>query len=148
MLGALVVEITEHEPVDDYAAMVELLRPWRQAGLRLAIDDTGAGHASLRHVLLLEPDIVKLDRELVTAVQDDRTRADLVAALAAFADRSGRELVAEGVETAAELACLTGLGVHLVQGYHLARPLPEVVTQLGMLPLPLPRDGHAVPAMS
>ncbi|MCU1693817.1 MAG: diguanylate cyclase/phosphodiesterase with sensor [Frankiales bacterium] len=147
LLGALVVEITEHEAVDDYDALNRLLAPWRAAGLRLAIDDTGAGHSSLRHVLLLEPDIIKLDRELITAVEDDPTRADLVASLVAFADRSGRMLVAEGVETSSELACLTGLGVHLVQGFYLARPLPELVTRIGLptlraLRLPAPRSAR------
>ncbi|MCW2777136.1 MAG: diguanylate cyclase/phosphodiesterase with sensor [Frankiales bacterium] len=146
LLGSLVVEITEHEAVEDYDALNRLLAPWRDAGLRLAVDDTGAGHSSLRHVLLLEPDIIKLDRELVTAVETDATRADLIASLVAFADRSGRALVAEGVETAAELACLTRLGVHLVQGFHLARPQVDVVTRIPAFAVPAPRSGsvHAV----
>ncbi len=151
LLGALVVEITEHDAVDDYDALNRLLGPWRQDGLRIAIDDTGAGHASLRHVLLLEPDIIKLDRELVTSIESDPARADLVASLVAFADRGGRQIVAEGVETSSELACLTGLGVHLVQGYYLARPLPELVTEIDLpvlraLRLPAPRSGQAVSA--
>ncbi len=143
LLPALVVEITEHEAVHDYDALNRLLAPWRSAGMRLAVDDTGAGHSSLRHVLLLEPDVIKLDRELVTAVEGDRTRADLIASLVAFADRSGRALVAEGVETAAELACLTRLGVHLVQGFHLARPAAELVLEIeraAPLRLPAPRS--------
>ncbi|MCW2607883.1 MAG: diguanylate cyclase/phosphodiesterase with sensor [Frankiales bacterium] len=149
MLESLVVEITEHEAVHDYDALNRLLAPWRAAGLRLAVDDTGAGHSSLRHVLLLEPDVIKLDRELVTAVQDDRTRADLIASLVAFADRSGRALVAEGVETAAELACLTRLGVHLVQGFHLARPTAELVLEVAPpapVQLPAPRLPRAAAA--
>jgi EAL domain-containing protein (putative c-di-GMP-specific phosphodiesterase class I) len=121
-LACLVVELTEHEAVSDYDAVEVALRPWRAGGLRLSIDDTGAGHSSLTHVLRLQPDVVKLDRLLITELDHDPVRRSLVKALTAFCGEVGIDLIAEGVENAAELACLTELGVPFAQGYHLGRP--------------------------
>ncbi len=129
-LGRVVVEITEHVPVDDYSALRAALAPLRAAGLRVAVDDTGAGYASMRHVLALVPDLLKLDVSLVRDLDGHPPQRALVAAMAAFAASTGARTVAEGVETAAELAVLRELGVDLAQGYHLARP--------GPLPAPAP----------
>lgn len=123
-LHRVVVEITEHEAVEDYQAVREVLGPLRARGLRLAVDDAGAGFASMRHVLALHPDYIKLDLSLVRGVDGDPARQALTAALVAFAASTGAQVVAEGIETAAELACLRRLGVELGQGYHLARPAP------------------------
>lgn len=121
-LRHLVIELTEHEAVSDYASVDIALRPWRERGLRLAIDDTGAGHSSLTHVLRLQPDVVKLDRLLITELDHDPVRRSLVKALTGFCGEVGILLIAEGVENAAELACLQELGVPYAQGYHLGRP--------------------------
>lgn len=123
LLRRLVLELTEHQQVADYTALDRALAPWRRAGLRLSIDDTGAGYSTLAHVLRLRPDVIKLDRHLVTEVDSDPIRRGLVASLQGFCAGSGIALIAEGVETAAEARALAAAGVRLGQGYHLGRPL-------------------------
>lgn len=124
-VNRLVVEVTEHQPVVDYDALAAALAPWRAEGLRLAIDDAGAGFASLRHVLMCAPDLVKLDMTLVRGVDTDPVRRALMSAVLVFADGQGIKVVAEGVETEGERATLVDLGVPLLQGYLLGRPLPS-----------------------
>lgn len=123
-LEGIVVEITEHAPVADYDALERALRPFRTSGARVAVDDSGAGFASLRHIVRLAPDIIKLDVTLIRGIHADRTRRALAAALISFARETGAVTVAEGVETQDELDALSGLGVTQGQGYHLARPVP------------------------
>jgi EAL domain-containing protein (putative c-di-GMP-specific phosphodiesterase class I) len=118
----VVVEITEHEVVPDYAAVRAALAPYRAAGLALAIDDAGAGYASFRHILRLQPDFIKVDISLVRDIDQDPVRAALVESLATFARTAGAQLVAEGVETQAELDTLAGLGVTHGQGYLYGKP--------------------------
>lgn len=118
----LVLELTEHIPVEDYAPVLRALAPLRDIGVRLAVDDTGAGYASLRHILSLDPDLIKLDISLVRDIETDPVRRALVSALVAFARETGFKVIAEGVETAKELAVLGTLGVRWAQGFHLARP--------------------------
>ena len=120
----LVIELTEQEAVDDYEALRRDLAPWLSRGVRIAIDDTGAGYSSLRHVIELTPDFLKLDRELVRDLDNDRNRRALVSAVAAFASEVGTSVIAEGVETGTELGVLRDAEVDLVQGYLLARPGP------------------------
>ena len=119
----VVLEITEHSLVDDYALLNERLAPLRDAGVRIAVDDAGAGYASMRHVLAIHPDIIKLDLSLTRGIDHDSPRRALAAALIEFARQTQSHVVAEGVETASELEALQALGVDDVQGYHLARPL-------------------------
>ncbi|WP_432484506.1 sensor domain-containing phosphodiesterase [Kineococcus esterisolvens] len=126
-LDRVVVEITEHAAIDDYAGLLAALAPLRAAGLRVAVDDTGAGYASLRHVLAILPDFVKLDISLVRGLDGDRSRRALAAGLVTFAEATEAAIIAEGIETAEELAVLQALGVSHGQGYHLARPAPLVV---------------------
>jgi diguanylate cyclase (GGDEF)-like protein len=123
-LRSIVIEVTEHEAVDDYDALNEVLRPWREAGMRVAVDDAGAGFASMRHVLTLVPDFIKLDISLVRGIDTDPAKRALAGALAAFAQKIGSSVIAEGIETAAELHCLRGLKVEFGQGYHLSLPGP------------------------
>lgn len=120
----VVVEITEHEAVDDYDELSLALEELRTRGVRVAIDDAGAGFASLRHTLLLAPDIVKVDISLTRAIDQDRGRRALASALISFADEMGMAIVAEGIETEAELRTLRDLGVAFGQGYFLAEPGP------------------------
>jgi EAL domain-containing protein (putative c-di-GMP-specific phosphodiesterase class I)/putative methionine-R-sulfoxide reductase with GAF domain len=120
----LVVEITEQEAVGDYDQLRLALGPWLSRGIRVAIDDTGAGYSSLRHVIELLPDFLKLDRELVRSLDSDRSRRALVSAMSAFAGEVGTSVIAEGVETEAELEVLRDAEVDLVQGYLLSRPAP------------------------
>lgn len=120
----VVIEVTEHAPVDDYETLNEALAGLRAIGCRLAIDDAGAGFASLRHILRLAPDIIKLDITLTRGLDSDRARRALATALISFANEIGATLVAEGVETQAEVDALRALGVGLGQGYFFARPGP------------------------
>jgi EAL domain-containing protein (putative c-di-GMP-specific phosphodiesterase class I) len=120
----LVFELTEHEEVVDYGPIRDRMQPLLRAGARIAVDDTGAGFASLRHILLLQPQIIKLDRSLTHGVDHDPARRALAASLVSFAHDIGSELIAEGVETLEELATLERLGAHWAQGFHIARPEP------------------------
>jgi EAL domain-containing protein (putative c-di-GMP-specific phosphodiesterase class I) len=120
----LAVELTEHSPVEDYDALRGALSALRQAGIRLTVDDAGAGYASLRHVLLLRPDTIKLDIALVTGVHTDPAKQALVTAMVGFAAAMDARLVAEGVEDTAEAALLRSLGVHQGQGHLFGRPAP------------------------
>lgn len=119
----IVLEITEHAHIEDYDSFIETLRPLRAQGVRLAIDDAGAGYSSLRHILQLTPDLIKLDRALIEGIGIDPSRRAMVAALLTFAHETAADIVAEGVETASELAMLRKLGIDLVQGYHMGRPV-------------------------
>ncbi len=120
----LVLEITEHAPVDDYEDLGSALAPMRDRGMRLAIDDTCSGFASLRHVLHLRPDLIKLDITLTRGIETDTARRLLVEAIAGFAPSVGAEVLAEGIESAEQLRVLRDAGVRLGQGYHLGRPGP------------------------
>ncbi len=118
------VELTEHEPVADYTPLLKAIRPLREVGMKLAIDDAGAGYSSMRHVLTLQPDIVKLDVSLTRDIDKDPVREAMAAALGEFARRTNTVVVAEGVETTAELETLRHVGIAEVQGYLTGRPMP------------------------
>jgi EAL domain-containing protein (putative c-di-GMP-specific phosphodiesterase class I) len=120
----LVIELTEHEIVEDYDALLHALAPLRACGVRIAVDHAGAGFASFRHALLLKPDMLKLDISLVRGIDTDRSKASLCMAIAGFAHATDAALVAEGVETAGEAAAMRTLGADLVQGYFYGRPGP------------------------
>lgn len=119
----IVLEITEHEAIGAYeplqAALAQL-----GTGIRLAVDDVGAGVANFNHLVELRADLVKIDAGLVRGVDHDLSRAALVVGLVHFAAAAGCEVIAEGVETAGERATVASLGVTLGQGYLLGRPAP------------------------
>ena len=121
-LDRIVVEITEHTSIPDYGPARAAREQLRAHGIRLAVDDAGAGYASLQHILALAPDMIKIDRSLISGVDADPVRGSMVAAVVMFALQSGAALVAEGVETAAELDALRTLAVDHAQGYLIARP--------------------------
>jgi EAL domain-containing protein (putative c-di-GMP-specific phosphodiesterase class I) len=120
----LVIELTENATVDDYDALSDALAPLRARGFRLAVDDAGAGYASMQHILQLRPDIIKLDMNLTRDIDSDPARKALASALIGFAHDVGSVIVAEGVETEAELRVLQAIGADAVQGYLLGRPQP------------------------
>ncbi len=120
----MVVEITEAAPIDDYDQFAGSLRRVRRLGVRLAVDDAGAGFASLRHILNLVPDLIKLDGTLIAGIEGDRARQALAAGLISFAEVLGASIIAEGIESEGQLAALRALGVECGQGYFLARPQP------------------------
>jgi EAL domain-containing protein (putative c-di-GMP-specific phosphodiesterase class I)/CheY-like chemotaxis protein len=118
----IVIEITEHAPVTDYDELNAGLANVRGLGVRLAIDDAGAGFASLRHILRLQPDFIKLDVSLVAGVENDPSQQALAVGLISFAEKIGATIVAEGIENESALAALRALGVEYGQGYFLGRP--------------------------
>jgi diguanylate cyclase (GGDEF)-like protein len=120
----LVIEITEQHGVDDYVALRRRLEPWVARGVQVAIDDTGAGYASLQHVVELRPDFLKLTRKLVADIDRDANRQALLRALAAFAREVGAVIVAEGVERIEELEVLQEAEVDYAQGWLFGRPGP------------------------
>ncbi|MGE0027917.1 MAG: EAL domain-containing protein, partial [Thermoleophilia bacterium] len=121
-LDGLVIEITEHDAVGDYARLAARLADYRGRGARVAIDDAGAGHASMRHVTQLSPDYIKIDRSLIHDIHVDHAKRALVRSMVSLEEDLGAKVVAEGVERSEELRTLRELGVPLAQGYLLARP--------------------------
>jgi EAL domain-containing protein (putative c-di-GMP-specific phosphodiesterase class I) len=128
----LVLEITEHAPVTNYGLTRQALDRLRATGVRLAVDDAGAGYATFRHVLRLHPDIIKMDMSITQHINEDPARLALATALVIFAGEIGAVVIAEGAETVTELAALQAAGVSRAQGFALARPQS--------LPLSLPAD--------
>lgn len=120
----LVMEVLETSEIDDYAAFERALGPLRQLGVRVALDDMGAGFARLGHLFNVHPDIVKLDMALVRDIDADPVRQALARSIATYADETGVLVVAEGIETERELVTLRLLGVQAGQGYLLGRPAP------------------------
>ena len=123
-LHRVLLELSEHDPVHDYDALGAVLAPLRARGLRLAIDDVGAGFSSLRHIVVTAPDVIKIDRSIVDGCATDPVLHTLVGSLVSFAGSCGADVVAEGVETAADAAALLDLGVGYGQGWHFGRPGP------------------------
>ena len=120
----IVIELTEHAVVEDYEAIRSALGAMRDVGARIAVDDAGSGISSMRHILTLAPDIIKLDRSLVAEIDTDRAKRALALSLAQFATGIKAELVAEGIERAAEMTTCYESGVRYAQGHLLGRPGP------------------------
>jgi EAL domain-containing protein (putative c-di-GMP-specific phosphodiesterase class I) len=118
----VLIELSEHDPVEDYAALMELLAPLRAAGMRLAIDDVGAGFSSLRHIVLTSPDVIKLDRSIVAGASVDNVLKVLVSSLVTFGHGCGAKVVAEGIETLDDALSLRDAGVDYGQGWYFGRP--------------------------
>lgn len=125
-LSRIVLEVTEHVPISDYDEFRAALAPLRKQGLKLAIDDAGAGYASFRHILQLDPEIIKLDISITQNVHLNQSRLALAAALIAFAKETNKIVVAEGVEINEELDKFRQLGISLIQGYLIAKPMPPI----------------------
>jgi EAL domain-containing protein (putative c-di-GMP-specific phosphodiesterase class I) len=119
----IVVEITEHAAIEDYDAVARGLRSIRQGGGRLAVDDAGSGFASLRHILRLSPDIIKLDRSVTSELDRTVSARAMARALIEFGQASGASIVAEGIERQEEVEALRALDVRIGQGYFLGRPM-------------------------
>jgi hypothetical protein len=123
-LAGLVIEITEHRPIEDPQRIQWILERLRAEGAMLAVDDAGSGYAGLQQILTLRPNILKLDRALIEGVDTDETKAALVEMFGIFANRIDGWLLAEGIETIGEARRCAALGVPLAQGYLFARPAP------------------------
>ncbi|MFA5884647.1 MAG: EAL domain-containing protein [Acidimicrobiia bacterium] len=121
--SGVVLEITEHERIDDYDAVRDAVASLGEH-VRLSVDDAGSGWASLRHVLSLRPDFVKLDRSWIHELDRDLARQALVLGIGGFVEQMGGRVVGEGIETEPELVTLRALGIHSGQGFYLGRPAP------------------------
>jgi EAL domain-containing protein (putative c-di-GMP-specific phosphodiesterase class I) len=123
-LTRVIVEITEHDQVADYDRLRRTCDRLRQHGAMIAVDDAGSGYAGLQHLIEIRPDIIKLDGGLIRDIDADVSRAALASGLLTFARATDATVLAEGIETAAELSTLTRLGIPLGQGHLLGRPTP------------------------
>jgi len=126
-LDRLIVEATEVEAISDHVHFAEVLNEYRRAGIRLAIDDFGAGYAGLSLLSEFQPDFVKLDMGLVRGIQSHGPRQSIVRAIAQVCADLGIDFVAEGVETIDEFYWFADLGVNLYQGYLFAKPMFEAM---------------------
>lgn len=124
----IVVELTEHTAITSYQALCTALDELRHEGIRVAVDDAGAGFSSLAHVLEIRPSLLKIDRSIVNGLQLDPARMALVEAIIDIANRVDATVIAEGIESRADLDCIGSLGITHAQGYFLGRPaaLPAV----------------------
>jgi EAL domain-containing protein (putative c-di-GMP-specific phosphodiesterase class I)/CBS domain-containing protein len=120
----LIVELTEESLITDMGTLRADLDPLLGCGITLAVDDMGAGYSNLRQVIALAPSLLKLDRTLVRGIDRDPSQRLLIDALTGYAQRTGAEIVAEGIETEPELEVIRALGISYGQGYLLARPAP------------------------
>lgn len=134
----IMLEVTEHTMIEDYAAIDRAVAPLRARGMRLAVDDAGAGYANFQHILRLAPDMIKLDMVLTRSVDTDLAQRALVAAMVVFARETGSLVVAEGIETSAEWETLRALGIRGGQGFFLGRPA-DLRSAQALLEYPLPR---------
>jgi diguanylate cyclase (GGDEF)-like protein len=121
-LSGLIIEVTEEALVQSDTQLASAVAPLRDRGVRLAVDDMGSGYSGLRQITTVHPSHLKLDRALVTGIDNDPERAALVSALVGYAERVGSLIVAEGIENEDELRVLLELRVPLGQGYFLSRP--------------------------
>ena len=137
----IVLELTEHAPITSYEALAVALAPLRADGVRLAVDDAGAGFASLRHILKLAPDLIKIDQSLTKGIEHDHRVRALASAIITFARETGVGVVAEGIETTSQLVELRALGATSGQGYLFGRPLRREVHVPATQSTPY---GHAV----
>ena len=128
----LVIEVTEHAQVADFTLLKKKLLQLK-GKVRIAIDDVGTGYSGLRHIVDLQPDILKMDMALTRDIDRDPARRALTGALVQLSRDIGCTLVAEGIETLEECRTMANLGVNAGQGYFFARPLPVVAAQQHLL---------------
>ncbi|MBN2222215.1 MAG: GGDEF domain-containing protein [Vallitaleaceae bacterium] len=123
----IVFELTEHTMITDYDAFNEILNHYRKQKYKIAIDDVGAGYSGLRTIRETIPEYVKIDMELIRHIDKDTVKESLIDAILSFATKTGIKVIAEGIETEAELKKLMEIGVHYGQGYFLQRPQRDIV---------------------
>jgi EAL domain-containing protein (putative c-di-GMP-specific phosphodiesterase class I) len=118
----IVLEITERTAISDYPQFQEYIRLFRERGFRFAVDDAGSGYAGLGSIANLGPDYIKLDISLISNIDTNFLKQNLVETLVGFAENHGAQVVAEGVERREEFETVRQLGVHLTQGFLFHKP--------------------------
>lgn len=121
-LSRLIFEVTEGEKIDKAEGLVRIFKEYRKLGIKTAIDDFGAGYAGLNLLARFQPDIVKIDIDLIRNIDADQTRQIIVESVVSLCQKLNIVVIAEGVESAAERDCLANLGIDLMQGFLFARP--------------------------
>jgi EAL domain-containing protein (putative c-di-GMP-specific phosphodiesterase class I) len=130
----VVFEVVESDEVEDATYLFDILKSYRQAGFKVALDDLGAGFSSLNLLHMLRPDFVKLDIALVGGIDRDPFKAMLAAKIIEAARALEMTVVAEGIETAGEFQWLRDNGAHLLQGFYLARPAATPASAVTLQP--------------
>jgi EAL domain-containing protein (putative c-di-GMP-specific phosphodiesterase class I) len=129
----VVFELTERSAVTDFSMFEKVLSHYRSQGFRIAIDDVGSGHNSLKTLIYLKPEFIKLDKSIIQNIDQNIEQQQLVKLIIEYAKQSGTEIIAEGIERAKELAFIKQQGVHYAQGFALGQPQEEVVP--GSIPI-------------
>lgn len=141
----IVFELTERQAVQDYVGFEKVLSHYREQGFRIAVDDAGSGYNSLKTLVYLKPEFIKLDKSLIRGIHSSREQQELLELVREYAARSATRVIAEGIETAEELLFLQRAGIDFGQGYALGRPAQLPVH--GALPLgsiqPAGRGGYS-----
>jgi EAL domain-containing protein (putative c-di-GMP-specific phosphodiesterase class I) len=135
-LERLIFEFTENERLDP-AHVQRIITTYKSMGFKTAIDDFGAGYAGLDLLVRFQPDIIKLDMDLVRGIDTDRARRTVVKAIAVMCKDLGVALLAEGIETLDEHEALCELGIGLQQGYWFAKPAFETLADVAAVPMPI-----------
>ena len=134
----ILFEFTENERFRDIEHVKRIVAAYRQQGFLTALDDFGAGFAGLSLLANFQPDLIKIDMDVLRGLDGDGRRQGIVAGIVGIGRALGVAILAEGIETAAELDAVRSLGIDLVQGYHFARPLIEALPVVpGMAPGPV-----------
>lgn len=118
----VVFEITERTSIDDFSSFRRSLEHYRRHGFQIAIDDAGAGYSSLQAIAEIQPDFIKIDYSLVKDIDKAVTKKKLLETFHIFAQKTNSQIIAEGIESEDELACLKNMGIPYGQGFFLARP--------------------------
>lgn len=124
----VVFEITERNAISDFAAFRNVLHHYREQGFQIAVDDAGAGYSSLQSISELMPDYIKVDRSLVSGIDNNPVKANILEAFVLFAKKMNSKIIAEGIETEAELKKVMDLGIEYGQGFFIARPNNPIPT--------------------
>lgn len=126
----IIFEITESEKVDDYDHLKSIIHHYQETGFKTAIDDFGAGYSGLNLLANLQTDIVKLDMALVRNIDTDRIRQIITSGILKVCADLNIRVIAEGIESRAELHTLKSMGIELFQGFYFARPAFESVADI------------------
>jgi EAL domain-containing protein (putative c-di-GMP-specific phosphodiesterase class I) len=137
--GRIMFELTEQEAVRDIAHLKRIFEEYRGRGFVTAIDDFGAGFAGLGLLADLQPDYIKIDRALISGIDEDSVRRAIVTGIVGTARALDIGIIAEGIETEGELRVIRDLGIVLVQGFRISKPVFEGITSLGDIDWPLRR---------